>query len=164
VWRPEVVRWPAEGRRRHELAQAGIPRLLVITDDSTVPSDLAADEDWVRLPASEQDIAARLQHLGNRFANAVRLEGQVLQAMGGSVALTPREASLLAVLLEHRGRVAPLAALAEALGETSDADPRRLHDTVHRIRTHVRPLGLDVFSARGRGYALGLRVDESETC
>ena len=66
---------------------------------------------------------------------------------------------MVATLLDHPGVVAPLRALAAALGPAATA--REVHDVASRLRRRLRPLGLDLFSARGRGYALGLRIDET---
>ena len=68
----------------------------------------------------------------------------------------------MAVLLEHRGRIAPATVLREAIGLTGPPD-RTLHDVVHRLRKQLRALGFDIFSAHGRGYTLGLLTPGDDT-
>ena len=160
LWFPATVQWPSERQRRSALADAGIPRLLLVSEGTPVPDDIAEDEDWVRLPAHDDDVASRLRNLAARFGDTVRLADGVLRTPRGRVTLSPREASVLAVLLEHRGRLAPRQALLDRIGAAGDH--RRLHDAVHRLRRKVRRHGLDIFSTRGRGYLLELRVDQTD--
>ena len=59
----EVVRWPDETRRRERLVLAGEPRLLLVEDGQRPPVVMDCLEDWVRVPASEQEMQARLDAL-----------------------------------------------------------------------------------------------------
>ncbi len=160
MWSPELVRWPVERRRREQLAARGIPRLLVVAEGAEVPTDLGDDEDWVRLPASEQDVAARLHNLGTRVRAGISLDDRVLRTSLGTVTLTEREATVVATLLEHRGAPVPRDVVAASLGAPAPSG-RAVQDVASRLRRRLRPLGLDVFSARGRGYTLGWRIDET---
>ncbi|MCC6438283.1 MAG: winged helix-turn-helix domain-containing protein [Acidimicrobiales bacterium] len=152
------MRWPSEASLRARLRSAALPCLLLVEAAASLPADLDADdEDWVRLPASDADITARSRQLGLRFSASIRLEDAVLHTGHGTVALSAGEAAVLAVLLQHRFAVTPRTTLLTSLGLT-DADTRRLHRTVHRLRGSLRAVGLDVFPARGRGYSLGLTI------
>jgi hypothetical protein len=155
-----LVHWPPEHQRRALLAEAGIPRLLLVAPGSAVPADLAEDEDWVRLPAVERDVAARLANLEHRFREAIRLDGGTLHSGSRRADLSDVEAKVVATLLGAGGELVPRAALAAVLGLDPTTSRRRLHDTVHRLRRRLHPLGLDVFVVPRRGYALGLRVDD----
>jgi DNA-binding response OmpR family regulator len=159
MWSPALVHWPNEHQRRDRLAREGVPRLLFLEPNTPVP-DLAADEDWVRLPASERDVAARLQHLRRRLDAAIAVEDGVLSTARGVAVLAPREARLMQVLVARRDTVATHGELLVALG-MEEPNRRRLHDAVHRLRRHARPLGLDITSAPNRGYVLSLRSDET---
>ena len=132
--------------------------MLVIADGGEVPSDIAIDEDWVRSSASERDVAARLHNLRLRLERTVVLRDRVLRTHRGKVTLTEREAIIMAILLNYQGRVAPRQMLLDALGPPGGTD-RRLHDVAYRLRSLIRPFGLDVFSARRSGYVLGPRID-----
>ena len=162
MWSPALVHWPSEHQRRAQLARAGIPRLLLITPGSDIPTDVDGVEDWLRLPASERDVAARLANLEFRFRDAVRLDGRTLRTGARTAVLSDVEARVMAVLLgSGEAGLVPHEELVAAAELGSSRDQRRLHDTVHRLRRRLRPLGLDVFVTRGRGYALGLRIDET---
>ena len=158
MWAPELVHWPAEHQRRARLAEAGIPRVLVIAAGETVPADIGTDEDWLQSPVSEQDVAAHLEHLRLRLERTTQLQGRVLTSHRGTVTLTRREAAVMEILLNQQGRLASRQALLACLGVERGAG-RRLHDVVYRLRTQIRPFGLDVLSTRGSGYMLRPRID-----
>src|SRR5205085_7528463 len=66
-----LVRWPAEQGRRAELQGAGRPRLLLLEDGA--PPPVAEDdlEDWIRVPAGEADLRARVEGLRRRSESKV---------------------------------------------------------------------------------------------
>lgn len=149
-----ILQWPRDEGRRADLAALGIPRLLVVAPGVPVP-ELADDEDWVRLPAAERDVAARIAALRHR-AGAVLITGSTLRTPRGTVALSPAEVTLAVVLLAS-GALVPRSALAAALPGATAA--RAVDDVVYRLRRHLRPVGLDVFSVRSRGFILSPRLD-----
>ena len=106
----ELVTWPADEHRRQSLARAGVPRLLLVSPDAEAPAALGLDEDWVRLPADEGDVVARLQRLG-RVLEQLQHDHPVIDANhivhfgGTSVLLSPAQAALVTALLEHPGHV-----------------------------------------------------------
>src|SRR5687767_10655034 len=61
-----LVRWPTEDEKRAELALGSVPRLLLLEDGAEPPDDSDCLEDWVRLPASEVDLHARIVGLTRR--------------------------------------------------------------------------------------------------
>lgn len=150
-----ILRWPRDAARREELAGLGIPRLLVVPPGVGVPP-VADDEDWVRLPSDERDIAARIAGLRHR-TGAVRLDATSLHTRRGVVPLSPAEAAATAVLLEGGGGLVARSAVAAALPGSITA--RTVDDVVYRLRRRLRAVGLDVFSVRGRGFLLGPRLD-----
>jgi hypothetical protein len=159
MWEPTVLHWPDERARRERLRQIGLPCLLLLAVEADLPGDLDVAEDWVQLPAPDEDIATRARVLGRRVRDAVRLEDTVLRTVHGSTTLSPREAAVVAVLLERRDAPTPVDVLVAAAG-TPLGERRRLHDVVHRVRLKVRPHGLDVHGVRRQGYRLGLRIDD----
>ncbi len=56
-----LVRWPEEAHRLPRLRELGIPRLLLVGPDDQPPDDQDGMADWVRLPASDADIWARVR-------------------------------------------------------------------------------------------------------
>ncbi len=149
-----ILQWPRDAGRRADLAGLGVPRLLVVAPGVPVP-ELADDEDWVRLPAAERDVAARITALRHR-AGAVRLSAASLHTPRGTVSLSPSEVTVTGVLLAA-GTLVPRPELEEALGCRTTG--RRLDDLLYRLRRHLRPVGLDVFSIRNRGCILSPRLD-----
>jgi len=56
-----LVRWPEETERLERLRAAGAPRLLLVGEDLAAPEPVDPLEDWIRLPAAEDDAAADLE-------------------------------------------------------------------------------------------------------
>lgn len=156
-----LVRWPDERDRREELRRSGRPRLLLLDDGSPAPTTVDALEDWIRLPADEADVRARVQALelraiGNGHVSDVPTldEDGVLRVDGHWVALPPVEGRLTEALLERWGAVVSRDALARA-GWPDGAPGRNALDVhVLRLRRRLEPLGLVIRTVRSRGYVL----------
>jgi DNA-binding response OmpR family regulator len=152
-----LVRWPRDRDRLGELAALGLPRLLLVAADAPAP-EVGDDQDWVRIPAGDRDVSARLAALRAR-TGGVSLEDAVVRTSLGAASLSPLQAAVAAVLLGEPGTVVPRAALESAAARHRPVTPRTLDGALHRLRRRLRPLGLDVTSSRGRGYAIGPRLD-----
>jgi hypothetical protein len=61
-----LVRWPVEAMRRAQLADRQVPRLLLIEEETAPPQADDCLEDWIRMPASDIDVGARLSGLAGR--------------------------------------------------------------------------------------------------
>ena len=68
-----LVRWPSEEERRARLAERGVARLLLVEDDVPPPEMMDELEDWIRLPASEDDQTARVAGILDRTRRHRRL-------------------------------------------------------------------------------------------
>lgn len=161
-----VLRWPADEVRRARAADEGRPRLLLV--DPGVAAPISADvlEDWVRLPATDDDIDARLDMLRARSVldgNGFRLpdekvppalEDGVLRYGDRWVPLPPVEARLAQSLLDRMGAVVSRESLAKA-GWPQGAPGRNALD-VHmlRLRRRLDQVGLAIRTIRSRGYLL----------
>lgn len=155
-----LVRWPEEASRRRQLLEAGRPRLLVV--DAGVPAPAPEDciEDWVRVPAEEADVRARIESLAFRAAHhppaaAPELDPDgVLRFADGWVSLPPVEARLTRALVERFGAVVGRDALAAA--GWPEGAPRRNALDVHvlRLRRRLAAVGLSIKTVRSRGYLL----------
>ena len=127
------------------------------------PDDL---EDWIRVPATDGDVRARVDALRRRSqartdpSPALDDDG-VLRLGDRWVSLPPVEARLTAALLDRFGAVVSRDALARA-GWPSGAPGRNALD-VHmlRLRRRLSPLALAIRTVRSRGYLLE-RVSTSE--
>ena len=120
------------------------------------PDDL---EDWIRVPAADGDLRARVDGLRRRTEARtepcpVLDDDGVLRLGDRWVSLPPVEARLTAALLERFGAVVSRDSLARA-GWPAGAPGRNALD-VHmlRLRRRISSLGLEVRTVRARGYLL----------
>lgn len=154
------MRWPVEATRRDELSREGRPRLLLLEDGVAPPLAGPDDlEDWIRVPAGDVDLRARVEGLQRRTearvdpAPALDDDG-VLRLGDRWVSLPPVEARLTGALLDRYGAVVSRDALARA-GWPAGAPGRNALD-VHmlRLRRRLSPLALAIRTVRSRGYLL----------
>src|SRR5262245_63017716 len=74
-----LLRWPEEQPRLERLRVAGTPRLLLVGEDLLPPSSVDPLEDWIRLPATEDDLRARVATLTARRSEEHTSELQSLR-------------------------------------------------------------------------------------
>lgn len=142
--RPALVSWPDQAERRAELAEAGVPCLLVVRPGAPVPP-VGPNEDWIARGADERDVAARLERLG-RMGRAVR---------SGSVAPVPAMALLPAGLGPDEHRVASrLIASMERLVPVADLPVDDLADVISAIGPALRSLGCVLTPVGTAGFLL----------
>ena len=154
-----LVRWPSEQPRRERLAEEGLPRLLLIDSSEVPPTVVDGLEDWIRVPADDADIRARVATLQTRFdavgsvAPVIDDDG-VVRVGAAWVSLPPVEARITNALLDRFGAVVSR----DALGRSGwpDGAPGRNALDVHvlRLRRRLAPLGLVIRTVRSRGYLL----------
>jgi len=166
-----MLRWPEEDGRREILSLAGGPRLLLVPHGQEPPSVLDCLEDWIRVPAADNEVKARVDALAIRShahmpagfnghsdqpAPAVpELDDfGVLRVGSAWVALPPLEARLTEALLERLGTVASRELLVRA-GWPAGAPGRNALDVhVLRLRRRLTPVGLAIRTVRSRGYLM----------
>ncbi len=159
-----LLRWPAEARVRDRMAEAHEARLLLVEADHDPPKVLDCLEDWIRLPAADEDIQARVDALSVRLqahdhpAPAVDGDG-VLRHRGEWVALPPLEARLTATLLVRFGAVVGRDTLIRAVWPTGSPGRNALDVHVLRLRRRIAPLHLAVRTVRSRGYLIEEAAD-----
>ena len=161
-----LLRWPFEEERRDRLEQEGQLRLLLV--EGGVPAPVCSDptEDWVRVPADEADVRARIDGLtvrhGSGLADVPDLDHDgLLRRKGGWVSLPPVEARLMSALIERFGAVVSRDQLSRS-GWPKGAPGRNALDVhVLRLRRRIAPVGLSIKTVRSRGYLL--EADESVT-
>lgn len=155
----ELVAWPSEQRRRAALARAGIARLLLVEPGVEPPADLAADEDWLRLPADERDVRRR----ADQVAEAVRRldaerpyidEHRILHRGPMAVPLTATAAAILSALLERRGTTVSVDELQVVAWHGAAPSRDAVHAAVARLRRRIAGLHLVVRSVRQDGFVL----------
>jgi len=152
-----LVRWPVETMRRERMAAEGLPRLLLLEDGTEPPVGHDTLEDWVRAPASEVDVQARMATLAARAravaAPVLDLDG-VLRVGSLWVSLPPVEARLTRAMLERFEAVVSRDLLSRA-GWPEGAPGRNALDVhVLRLRRRLAPVRLAIRTVRSRGYLL----------
>jgi Transcriptional regulatory protein, C terminal len=154
-----VVRWPKETDHRDRLAREGRPRLLLL--EAGVLPPLVEDplEDWVRIPAADTDVRARLDTLALRARMRVPVypsldDDGVLRHNGSWASLPPVEARLTRLLLDRMGAVVSRDSLSRA-GWPDGAPGRNALDVhVLRLRRRLTQVDLAIRTVRSRGYLL----------
>lgn len=154
-----LLRWPDEAARRQRLSLAGGPRLLLLEDGAQPPSVLDCLEDWVRVPAAEEEVRARVHALSvRREAHNHDIPGidgdGVLRFRGKWTSLPPLETRMTALLLSRFGAVVGRDALAKAGWPDGITGRNALDVHVLRLRRRLEPVGLVIRTVRSRGYLL----------
>jgi len=160
-----VLRWPSERTNRERLVNESKPRLLLVAPDADPPAQADCLEDWIRLPADDRDVAARLHALEMRAGRHGRApeaddKGRLVHD-GRWVALSPIEDRLVKALAARFGNVVGRNELLRA-GWPDGGDPSDAALRVHltRLRKEIAPLGLEIATVRGFGHVLQERAGE----
>jgi len=154
-----LLRWPAESTRRDDLVEIGHARLLLVEDGAVPPAPADCLEDWIRVPAPELDLRARLSALEARARrhspSTPTLDGDgVLRFGAGWVSLPPVEARLTEMLIERFGAVVGRETLARAGWPDGTAGRNALDVHVLRLRRRLSAVGLVIKTVRSRGYLM----------
>jgi DNA-binding response OmpR family regulator len=171
-----MLRWPEEAGRRSRISEAGEPRLLLVPDGEEPPPVGDCLEDWIRVPAAENEVRARVDALAVRSQAHTNGHGNghgnghnghapvptgpelddfgVLRVNGAWVALPPLEARLAEALLERLGAVTSRDLLIRAGWPTGAPGRNALDVHVLRLRRRLTPVGLAIRTVRSRGYLM----------
>lgn len=154
-----LLRWPMEEERRQALAARGASRLLLVDADTAAPDAVDCLEDWIRLPASQDDIDARCRAIATRSmvhnSETPGLDPDGVLRVGASwVSLPPLEARLMSALLDRFGAVVSRDILSRTGWPTGAPGRNALDVHMLRLRRRIAPLGLAIRTVRSRGYLL----------
>ncbi len=164
-----MLRWPEEEDRRARISRAGEPRLLLVPDGEDPPPVADCLEDWIRVPAAENEVRARVHALAVRSlahtangrndhdaapSGPILDDFGVLRVHGSWVALPPLEARLAEALLERLGAVTSRELLIRAGWPTGAPGRNALDVHVLRLRRRLTPVGLAIRTVRSRGYLM----------
>ncbi|GJM37271.1 MAG: hypothetical protein DHS20C19_06380 [Acidimicrobiales bacterium] len=154
-----LIRWPTEASRLPDLRDSQIPRLLLVDGDVDPPLVVDELEDWIRVPAPEQDLRARVEGLSRRAATAGRCvpeidEHGVVRFRNEHTAVPPVEARLATALIDNFGAVVSRGELTEAGWPGGHANRNALDVHVLRLRRRLDEAGLSIRTVRSRGYLL----------
>ncbi len=153
-----LVRWPEEDTRLGQLRANGAPRLLLLNGESAPPESTDCLEDWIRLPADDRDVRARVASLASRAETeqtAPEIDGDgLLRYRGKWVALSPVEAALAATLVDRFGAVVGRDMLARRAWPNGSPTRNALDVHMLRLRRRIASLGVEVRTVRSRGYLM----------
>ena len=150
-----LVRWPEERELLERLRAEGTPRLLLVRPPAPAPEVMECEEDWVRLPANDGDVRARVLALAARSSRhrprpLVGGDGR-LRYGADWIALSPIELRLARLLAQRFGEVVNSEHLASAAWPEEGINDGALRVHLTRLRRRLRSVGLDVQNVRGRG-------------
>lgn len=154
-----------------KVRQQGIttPILILTATDSLerrVSGLNSGADDYLTKPFEISELEARLRALTRRTASSKRAEidlgplrfdqnTKLFSLNGRELHLSPREHSLLEVLLRSAGSTVSKAALLESLyGFDDDVDLAAIELNVHRLRKKLEGSGVAIATLRGLGYLL----------
>jgi DNA-binding response OmpR family regulator len=154
-----LVRWPSDEQSLESARLGALPRLLLVEGDSPPPSLVDELEDWIRVPADEADLHARVEALERRLrarsAVAPLLDDDGVLRFGSRwVSLPPVEARITEAMIGRYGAVVSRDALGRAGWPEGVPGRNALDVHVLRLRRRIAPLGLAIRTVRARGYLL----------
>jgi DNA-binding response OmpR family regulator len=154
-----LVRWPSDVAALERARRSGVPRLLLVDGASPPPAVADELEDWIRVPADEVDLHARVETLDRRLrargALAPDLDRDGVLRFGEAwVSLPPVEARLTEALLARFRAVVSRDALGRAGWPEGVPGRNALDVHVLRLRRRIAPVGLAIRTVRARGYLL----------
>jgi DNA-binding response OmpR family regulator len=161
----ELIAWPQQAALRSALARAGVPRLLLVDADEEPPNPLGLGEDWARIPAGDDELMSKAEHLLGRMAKYASVAptigpDRVLRRAEASVALSPSEAKIVERLLDQAGHVVGRDELERLLWPDGLVPGQRSLDyVVQRLRRRIAELNICINTSRGRGFVI--YVDDS---
>jgi DNA-binding response OmpR family regulator len=151
-----LLRWPEESIRRTELEMVARPRLLLVEPGEPPPDCSDPLEDWIRMPADDRDVRARLRALVERAGvERPQLDDDgLLWFRGRWVSLSPVERALVEGLLERFGAVTGRDSLRRRAWPEGLPSRNALDVHMVRLRRRIRELSLEIRTVRSRGYLL----------
>ena len=150
--------WPEQATRRAYLERLGTPRLWLVEAGIDPPIGESCIEDWLRLPADDADVRARLAALAVRAAHhpSRPMLGKHGRLVHHDVAvhLSPAERQMAALLIEQFEHPVCNEELIRAARLEGTECSLRVH--ISRLRRRLAPLGLVITSVHGYGYVMRL--------
>lgn len=135
-------------------------RLLLVGPEAMPPGRVEG-EDWIRLPADERDVSARLLHLAQQVRTEqdlqpedISVEEGLVRYRGRCAALSPSEACIVRVLAERPGQLVARSELIELLWSGEERREHSLDSRLFIARRKLAGLGLTIHTKRGFGFIL----------
>lgn len=153
----ELVEWTEQPGLRRALANAGVPRVLLVDPGTAPPSALGVDEGWVRSDATDAEIDACARAVLARLVANDRIElvgDRVWSYLGRTVRLTQLQSRLFAELAASRGVTVSHQRLMVVGWQGKSVNHMSLDSAMQRLRDQLIGTGLCVRSRRGIGFVL----------
>ncbi len=152
-----VLRYPEQRAEVERLTLLSVPRLLLVEPGAPPPASVSCLEDWVRMPAADTDVWARLEGLVHRAR-----EHPAVPSLDGHGQLSFRGRRVFLSPTDERIAAALVAAFDHGVAEAEllrDVWPHgghhgQLRVEVSRLRKRIAPIGLGITAIRGFGYRL----------
>lgn len=151
-----LIRWPDDDARLTRARRQGGPRLLLVSPAAEPPALADPLEDWIRLPAPDADVRARVRTLAARGdrARVPDVTDGVMRFEGRWVGLSPVEERIAEPLAERFEAVVGRDALIRSAWPADPPKRNALDVHVLRLRRRIEALGLEIRTVRSRGYVL----------
>ena len=153
-----LVRWPEEASFRQELAEVGVPRILILDERTAPPTPWDELEDWVRVPVSGPELELRATTVARRADIRERpwLDADGLLWFRDRWVVVPRgQGPVLEALVASFGQVVrddEIQSVFEISANSTHAEA--VKTSMRRISDLLVPLGLLLKRIRGSGYLL----------
>jgi DNA-binding winged helix-turn-helix (wHTH) protein len=112
----------------------------------------------MRIPADERDLLARMQRRADEFDRRRRppyLDAEVMLRYGGrTVVVWAGEGAVLGPLIAHFGELVTWDVLRSHVWPDAGRTARAMSSRILRVRARVEPVGLTIYTIRGRGVVL----------
>ena len=154
-----VLRWPGDAGLLEQFDHLGIPRLLLVDPAADPPALTDPLSDWIRLPAEERDVQARVSCLRLRAGRDVIvpvLDGACRLSFRGAWApLSPIEYCLASARWSSSSGVwSATGTWRRGPGDQRKPPANALRVHLTRLRRRVRPVGLEVVAVRSQGHVM----------
>lgn len=134
-------------------------------DDRVRGLDLGADDYLTKpfkLPELEARLRAQIRRSNATLGSTIEygplvlnITDKMLLVNGETMSLSPREFSVLEMLLSRVGRVVSKDSIIDALSKWDEGVGNNAIEVyIHRIRKKLEPIGINVLTIRGLGYLL----------
>lgn len=133
--------------------------MLLVDTAAEPPESLDVLEEWVRIPASDADLKARVRSLRARVQDLSPIvptiaDDGTLEFRSARLELTPLQARLVEPLIDRFGTVVGRDALQRSGWPNGDALGNTLDVHMVRLRRRLEAFGLQIRTVRSRGFLL----------
>jgi hypothetical protein len=151
-----ILRWPENADDARQLDHIGVAHLLLVDPDADAPDVTSCVEDWIRLPATDDDVRARIRTLrlrGTRHPTepTIDVDGR-LSYHGRDIFLSPIDHRLVKLLVRNFGELVHENELLAEWPTRGSNDALRVH--ISRLRKQLEPIGLTITTRRRGGYRM----------